>query len=136
MKVVGGAVKGCLLAASAVLVTFATNADAQPPTCFGGPAVMTCHDTTNGIYQVNCFGSSKYRNCFLPQGQSFSLSNTGGNTTNPSSSASLQTAPSGATMVPANPTATPATPTATPCPTPGRCPGSQTQTPGATATPR
>jgi hypothetical protein len=79
-----------LLAASAVLAALTSAAGAQT-TCFGGPAVMTCLDSTNGSYQVSCFGSSNYRNCFAPGGQSFSLSNTGGNNTNPSASASLQT---------------------------------------------
>lgn len=111
-----------LLAACLVLGALSSTAGAQT-TCFGGPAVMTCLDSTSGSYQVSCYGGSKFRNCFTPQGQSFTVSNTGGNNTNPSASAALQT-PSGAKMIPARPTAGPTAP----CPTTAKCSG-QTSTP-------
>jgi hypothetical protein len=97
-------------------------------TCFGGPAVMTCL-SANGPVQVSCFGNSKFRTCITPQGQSFALSNTGGNNTNPSSSASLQTQ-SGATMVPSSSAQTSSGPTMIP-----NSSASQTTVPRPTANP-
>jgi hypothetical protein len=98
---------------------------------------MTCLDSANGSVQVSCFGNSKFRTCTTSQGQSFTQSNTGGNNTNPSSSAALQQSgqQSGATMVqdpapPLQPTMVPNSsaslqktvprPTANPC-VPGKC---------------
>ena len=114
-----------LLVALLPVSVLAPAAGAQT-TCFGGPSVMTCLDGTNGSYQVSCYGSSKYRNCFAPGGQSFTVSNTGGNNNNPSASASFQ-ASAGATMIAARPTAGPTAP----CPTTAKCSG-QTS-PGAPA---
>jgi hypothetical protein len=125
-----------LMAVLLAVVALSPAALAQT-TCFGGPAVMTCLDSANGSVQVSCFGNSKFRTCTTSQGPSFTQSNTGGNNTNPSSSAALQQSgqQSGATMVqdpapPLQPTMVPNSstslqktvprPTANPC-VPGKC---------------